>query len=392
MGLSSQSLEDCIAQYSLDLDSLDYLGNTALIWATQRNDIAAVRTLLNAGANPNIQNSAGSSALFYASACSTLPCVSLLICAGSDLDLLNHYGDNALHALIWQRSSVHSEQRALIRYLVSVGVDVNQRDKWGSTPLAHAAQYKLPVLAAALLDCGADIDSQDNDGDNAIHNAMHYNSEEVIRLLLSRGATYATWISTGNSLFHLAASNGSLNTIDILLAARLKDVDPDAQNRQGYTALELAEQRERTADGFVEKVRLLLADVRSRNARIALGIDSDADSLSTRAIPSIPLQNSRNSARAQVQGDNRLRRLTRSLCMLLTQIEMDLPRRLGLILDRWNLPFIGRFQSILSIQAMVLGLGFAVLALWIYLISRLRWVRLALEMAWSLLGPGGFEL
>ena len=126
-----------------------------------------------------------------------------------------------------------------------------------------AAQYNMPVVAAALLDCEADIESRDNDGDSALHNALHYNNAGVISLLLSHRANYATWSSSGNSIFHTTAVGGSLNTIDILLAAKLKGVDPDAKNRQGLTALELAQQRETKPDGFLQKVRLLLADVLS---------------------------------------------------------------------------------------------------------------------------------
>ena len=229
--------------------------------------------------------------------------MSLLIRAGSDSRLVNRYGENALHALDRQKSRSQSEQTALVFYLVAVGTDVNKRNNWGATPLATAAQYSLPFVAAALLDCGADINSRDDEGDFAIHCALYFNNEEVIRLLLSRGANYTTWISTGNSIFHQAAISGNLNTIDILLAARLRDVDPDAKNRQGYTTLELAQQRERKPDGFVHRLRLLLVDVRSRNARIALGLDDDdANDLSADSIANIPLRNPPKPVRAQAQG------------------------------------------------------------------------------------------
>ena len=181
LGLSSQSPEESMARCADDLDSVDYLGNTALSWAIQRNDIAAARVLLNVGANPNIQNSVGNPALHYASRYSTLSCVKLLVDTGSDPHLLNHYGQNALHALTWQGSRNLLEKRALVSYLIAVDTDVNQRDIWGATPLGSAAHYNRPIIAAALLDVGADINSQDSDGDSILHNALHFNSEDVIQ-------------------------------------------------------------------------------------------------------------------------------------------------------------------------------------------------------------------
>ena len=306
LGLSVKSLEEDIEPHADSLDSQDRFGDTALIWTAWRNDIVAARTLLKAGANPNIQNHMGYSALHYVAGHGTLAYVKFLVCAGSDPRLLNYLGENALHSLSrpLQTSRSQSEQREIILYLVSTGTEVNQRPHLGGTPLAATAQYNLPIIAATLLDCGADIELQDQDGDNALHNALHYNSEDVIRLLLSRGASYATCISYGDSIFHQAAVGGSINTIDILLAAQLKGVDPDAKNRQGLTALELAQQREGKPEGFVQKVRLLLADVRSRNARIALGLDADANNLSADGAPGTPPGNPRTSARAPVQGQN----------------------------------------------------------------------------------------
>ena len=214
----------------------------------------------------------------------------------------------------------------------------------------------------------------------------------LYNLLLSQGADYASWNSNGNSIFHEAAIAGSLNTIDILLAAKLQQVDPDAKNRQGLTALELAQQRETKPDGFVHKVRLLLVDVCSRNARTALGIYDDSKDLPTDGIPSVSLRNPRNQTRAQVHGPYHPRRFTQRVRLLLLEVKRDLPRRLDFAIHRWKTFLLAQLRSFLSTRAISLGLRLAALILWIYLVSRMRWVRLILEMGWNLLGPDDFEL
>ena len=127
LGLSIKNLEEGITRHANNLDSQDRYGNTALIWTALRNDIMAARALLNAGANPNIQNHSGSSALHFVLGCCTLPYAKLLVCAGSDPHSLNYYRDNALHTLTWltSRSRSQSEQGDIISYLVAAGTEVD---------------------------------------------------------------------------------------------------------------------------------------------------------------------------------------------------------------------------------------------------------------------------
>ena len=395
LGLSSRTLEASLAMCSSDLDSLDSFGNSALMWATLRNDIRTVRFLLNAGADPNIRSSSGSPALYYATHYSTLPCIRLLVSAGAGSDLCNNNGNSPLHALGFQRryQVQREDRRESIFYLVAAGSDVNRRNVWGGTPLALAAIKNLSTEAEALLDCGADIDSRDNEGDSAIHEALTYNSEKVLRILLNRGADYTRWISTGHSIIHQAAIAGSLNTVDILLAASLKNIDPDAKNRQGYTALELAQQRENKPDDLVQKLRLLLADVRSRNARIAWGIDGSANTpiTTTNGPTDIPptQRDSNTRNRSRHHSRNPFKRLRSPLQRLGHYSSSQL----------WNhsQPFSKAFhrtrlQALLSIRAVLLVLCFAMLVLWIHWILRMHWIRLVVGTAWNVAGPGDFEL
>ena len=395
LGLSSRTLEASLAICSNDLDSLDSFGNSALMWAIQRNDINTVRFLLNAGANPNIQSLTGCTPLLYATIYSTLPCIRLLISAGAQLDLCDSYGYSPLHALGCQRRGriLQEDRGESIFYLVAAGGDVNRRSSvLGSTPLALAATFNLPIELEALLDCGADINSQDNDGDYPIHNALHYNNERALRVLLNRGANYTRWISTGNSIIHLAAIAGSLNTVDILIAANLKNVDPDAKNRQGYTALELARQREDKPDGFVHKLRLLLADVRSRNARIALGIDTSSPDtpITTNNPTDMPptQQNSKTQHRSRHHSHNPFKWLH---SLLPTRLGNSFPPTWSSSQPFPKTSYGARLHALLSIRTVLLVLCFAALILWTRWILQMRWIRLLVDTAWNVAGPGDFE-
>ena len=85
LGITSHNPSTELAVSCADIDNVDSMGYTPLLWAARRGDSEAVNLLLKAGANPNFCTSIGSSALMFAAGGSFL-CVKLLLKAGSDLN------------------------------------------------------------------------------------------------------------------------------------------------------------------------------------------------------------------------------------------------------------------------------------------------------------------
>ncbi|MFQ3621603.1 MAG: ankyrin repeat domain-containing protein [Spirochaetales bacterium] len=83
--------------------------------------------------------------------------------------------------LIW--AAAHNLGK-IAEKLLSQGVEVNQRDLMGNTPLHKAVRY--PEMVKLLLDKGADINAQNLLGETPLHIAIPY--KETVELLLSRGA------------------------------------------------------------------------------------------------------------------------------------------------------------------------------------------------------------
>ena len=272
LGIYSHNLKEALAVYKDEIDMTDADGRTPLIWASWKGDIAAVEQLIQAKADLNIQIDAGMTALMAASISGSTKCLELLSTADADPSRVNSQGWNALHYAAFY----HNRDRN-IKILIEKGCDMNVRDAYGTTPLAHAAGRGHVTVATALLDCGADIDSLDSEGDSALHESAHYHSDDVTELLLSRGAIYTLWDSNGDSVLHIAAKSGGNRTVEIMLAARLHGIDPDARNRGGKSALQLAQERRRTEGGFVEKFQELLEDIRARNATLQTPILENLD-------------------------------------------------------------------------------------------------------------------
>ena len=265
LGIHSHDLEQHLAICEKEVNAVDSGGETALIWAARRGDSMAIKLLIKANADPNIKNERGRTALSYAVRHSCLPCVKLLLATGADSAQLDNIDENLLHKVAWSKAK--DDTRDLVHVLAVAGVDVNGQDKWGSGPLSFTAGSDNDTAAAALLDCGANIDSLDQDGDCSLYQAIFSKSHCVTQLLLLRGANYTSLGSMGGIL-HYIASFGDLKTVDIMLTAGLVGINPDAIDRNGKAALQIAQERDRDSNEFVEKFQDLLADIRARNVSL----------------------------------------------------------------------------------------------------------------------------
>lgn len=77
-----------------------------------------------------------------------------------------------------------------IRHLISIGVPVNGKDRYGNTPLHYAARAKNVEAMKALLDAGANIDAVNRDGVTPLRQLLLRKPDnlEAVELLLAHGA------------------------------------------------------------------------------------------------------------------------------------------------------------------------------------------------------------
>lgn len=109
----------------------DSQGYTALIKAMfTRANIKIVKLLLDAGADPNIQNSIGGTALSLAAGYVDDEIVKLLLDAGADPNIRGVSGFTAL-----MHAAPRSGNIETIKLLLNAGVDVNARSLLGMTAL-----------------------------------------------------------------------------------------------------------------------------------------------------------------------------------------------------------------------------------------------------------------
>lgn len=126
----------------------NYFNNVAR--AAERNDVAAVRSLLSSGNNPNQVEE-----------------------------------DSQRTGLQWAAINGNLQ---ILAILIKAGVRIGDRDKLGNTALHYAAEHNQLEALKLLLDVGAAIDDQNHDGMTPLMIGARNGEVEIVRTLLARGA------------------------------------------------------------------------------------------------------------------------------------------------------------------------------------------------------------
>jgi ankyrin repeat protein len=168
-----------------------YAGDTALHLAAAGHRDAIVRTLLQAGADPNAAaNHRRSTPLHYAA-------------------------DGYVVSPEWDPN----RQVKTISVLLQAGANLHARDKNGATPLHRAVRTRCAAAVTCLLDAGADPAQRNMPGSTAFHLAVQNTGRggsgadvaiaaqrQIIAAFLSRGITPAIRDSRGRSVLESARS------------------------------------------------------------------------------------------------------------------------------------------------------------------------------------------
>ncbi|MDZ7878320.1 MAG: ankyrin repeat domain-containing protein [Saprospiraceae bacterium] len=205
MGFDSSALQ-FIAESGLNLGQADKDGNTPLMLAAYRGDMASVKYWL-AKNEVNAVNNKGQSALLNAVAYNKPEIVKFLLEKGAKANLTDGEGHNLIHNLVSSyRKGKNSLQRAmeLMDLLKTSGVDVKK-----SGLLLHAALDKDDNdLFTKLMEMGQDINAKDSDGYTVLHYAsMKAKNIDLVKFLVAKGADSSINTPLDESVSDLIAAN-----------------------------------------------------------------------------------------------------------------------------------------------------------------------------------------
>jgi len=184
-----------------------------LMKAATNRDAAALKRLIDAGADVNHRFENGVTVLMNASFAGNVDVVKLLLTAGADA---NASLGNASTALMAASLGGHA---AVVRALIDAGANVKTRTNTGATALTEASHAGYTDVVRILLAAGAEVNTALNNGSTPLMAAALGGHADVIRVLVDAGAELSAKDSGGRTALTHAASSVKTEAVKALIAA-----------------------------------------------------------------------------------------------------------------------------------------------------------------------------
>ena len=194
-------------------------GRTAIHNAAKGGAAGNLVAMLQAGGKPNVQDRNGNTPLHLASMGSFsggftdhAAAVRVLLEHGANLHRTNDSGETPLH--VATHTGVGAAHADVIKALLAAGARPQQADGTGVTALQRFVRHGSDdgEIVALLLKAGANPDQKDSRGDAPLHAALKtggsHGKANVVEALLDGGANPCVRDDRGYTPYHLADSRG----------------------------------------------------------------------------------------------------------------------------------------------------------------------------------------
>ena len=228
-------------------EGLGQAGPSRVADAVKSQDWAAVRALVDDGADVNTPQGDGATALHWAAYWDDLQTAHRLIVAGATVGTANDLGVTPL----WL--ACNNGSAAMVEALVDAGADPNAALPSGETPLMTASRTGSADAVRVLLTHGAEVNAREGShGQTALMWAVAQQHPAIVRELLEHGANIA---DRSNVYPKVISSSGNADPSGVYEIAQ-----------GGYTPLLFAARQ-----GHLESARLLVAAGADVNAAAPMG-------------------------------------------------------------------------------------------------------------------------
>lgn len=159
-----------------------------------------------------------------------------LIAGGANPKIKNGMGKNVLHSTVEGPASV-KEQLQLLKYFLSLGVDINSKTRAGETVLMRALHSTKPIIIKFLLEHGSNPNIEDKGKTTPLLFSSFTGLYQVTKLLLEHGARVNHRNNVGLTALMVASAGEDTGLIELLTR---HGANIGAKDKDGDTALSLA--------------------------------------------------------------------------------------------------------------------------------------------------------
>jgi ankyrin repeat protein len=211
-------------------NQLDAYGGTPLIYASRSRQVHLARTLLQAGADPNLRSANEWTPLMAASGEGDADLVKVLVEAGADVNGRTQF-EGPLSLLSRQAGPMTLPS---LQFILEHGANIPSIQEAFFT----AAAAGNDVMLKLLLEKGAKLNGQDPRGNSALVYAVRANQKASVQFLASRDINpNAQNIQGCTALHFVAGSEFDESTLFILRLLLDAGADVNLQDRDGWSAL-----------------------------------------------------------------------------------------------------------------------------------------------------------
>lgn len=157
-----------------------------------------------------------------------LNAVKVLLERGVELEEKNKYGSTPLLLALLEG------RKEIMEYLVEKGANVNACNRYGESALHIALYKKDKEIVKWLLDKGADVEGRSEFYITPLMYAIDKDNDEIVRLLIERGADVNGVDLSGFSVLHRIANRGSLK---LFLEVEKMGADVNCVDKRGNNML-----------------------------------------------------------------------------------------------------------------------------------------------------------
>ena len=258
--INNQEITSLLAQTNLVIDIPDIHGNTPLILAAQKNDLALVQILLSQDAKATTKNAKGWDALRYANRGNYKEIITTLEKAGAKTEKISTRstlpkqpkkqplivsnksilasGESGLYAGIPPFiQAAWRGQVDIVKSMLSKNADVNIITSNGTTALHLASQAGNVEIVELLLKTTANVNAQNDTGHTALMLAIRNKHADIASLLIDSQADINKQSSNGSSALLYAIKTEQKKLVQQLLT---KSADPNIRNNEKEAPLNIA--------------------------------------------------------------------------------------------------------------------------------------------------------
>ncbi|MEM6685135.1 MAG: ankyrin repeat domain-containing protein [Bacteroidota bacterium] len=211
LAYKSQDLETFkyFVEQGVDVNQANKDGNTALLLAAYRNEDDVVRYLASQTKNSNHQNKEGRSALTNAVYRNSAEVVAFLLAKGADITVVDKEQHNLGYYLLKNYSTKNNDNfNRKLALLKAKGFNLTKPQPNGSTLFHLALDSENLDLVKYVHSLGVNVNQKNNDGITPLHMAaMKAKNTKILKYLVSVGADITQKTAFEESVYDLAMEN-----------------------------------------------------------------------------------------------------------------------------------------------------------------------------------------